>query len=187
MRSRIKAVEICFVLLIVFLSFIYNPLDFPLTWVALCLLFYATLDDMFTSSLNILFPILSFIALVCTGFHLHALFLALGVSLVMYIFIWLTKEAYIGEGDAFFALPLIYLAGLSNLFPALLLSAMSGAVGLTVLSLLFGKRPYPFLPYMLFGTMLAVTRWHYDVMVLGGFALLIVCGTILVFRRSPLE
>lgn len=185
--GKVRIAEISFVLLIVFLAYIYNPLSHPLEWLSLSLLFYAALDDMLTLSFRIELPIVSYILFVSSSFDIEQVCWSIGIALGIYVFAKLTKDALVADGDAFMSLPLIYFTTTHHVFPAMYLALILGGITFTMIELFFSRKMYPFIPLMITGCVIAVTKWQQSNIIFFGTILVCICYVLLLWKKRKIQ
>lgn len=185
--GKLRIAEICFLFMIVFLSSIYNPLSHLWQWFALCLLFYAALDDLLTLSFRVELPLASFLILLFDQWDKEQMIWSIVLFVLIFVFSKVTKGAVIADGDAFIALPLMYFTTTHHVFAAMYLSCILGGILFTVIEVFLSEKKYPFIPLMIVGTVIIVSKWHIDLLFVIGTVFVCICYVVLLWHRRRFQ
>lgn len=146
-------------------SIVYEPSQSTqhlLLWIGIMFLLYSILDDALTSTLDSNIPIIVTILFFIILQNPYHLFLSFCVFIVFLLFCKLTKEQYIGEGDAYLLLPLLLLTEFQYVFSSFYISFLLAIIVLTAFEFRSRKKEYAFGPFLVTGFLLVISRFYIE-------------------------
>lgn len=163
-------------------AIIFPPMDSPLIWVGILPLLYCVLDDFKTHSAYPFYPLISFGFFLILSFNGYSLFISFVLFLFFLLFAKFSKERFVGEGDAYFILPISYILG-ANAFNAIFISVLFAGVFLILLYFHKREKNYAFFPFLMSGSIIVMANWYISYVFWIGFIIFLCLSVIYFIHR----
>jgi hypothetical protein len=119
----------------------------PVLLIVCFLLIYNVLEDTQQLSVHIMLPIIAFIILCMYAFSIHSFLLTLFTFFLFLGVSKLTREKYLGEGDLYFLLPLVYYLFVYFSYDRFVLFFFVAFFMASCSFLITQRKEFPFTPY----------------------------------------
>lgn len=152
--------ESVFAIFLCITALFFHPSQDILFWIGWCFLVLTALEDALDEEVSLFFIGISSIFFLFSNLQIKWILLSLFVFLFFIVLSKLSKETFIGEGDAYILFPIcLSLKNIEDILSVLFVSTLI-AIPVVIFFLLFTKKKqFPFVPFLIFSFSLLKSPW----------------------------